>query len=201
VTPTDSEQVDVDASASDSPFAPARSRARRVALEWAVIIIVALVGSIFIRTFVVQSFFIPSKSMEPTLWPGDRILVDKLSVELGHVNVGDVVVFRAPPGVKTQCLDAVSVLVKRVIGLPGDVLTSRGNTIVRNGHPLAERWSHWEPLGGPITRVRVPANTYFVMGDNHANSCDSRMWGTVPASSVIGKVVVVVWPWSHLRWL
>jgi len=139
--------------------------------------------------------------MMPTLFVGDRIIIDKLSVELGSIHVGDVVVFKAPPTVASLCQDPVTDLVKRVIGVPGDHLTSRGNTIFVNGVALKEDWSHWEPLGPPIGKVTVTKNHYFMMGDNHNNSCDSRTWGLVPRSDILGKAFVRVWPIGRLAWL
>ena len=139
--------------------------------------------------------------MKPTLLIGDRILVDKLSVDFGTINRGDVVVFKAPPNVGQDCSDAVTDLVKRVIGIPGDQLMSKGNTIYVNGAPLRENWPHFEPLGSGIENVTVPAGQYFMMGDNHFNSCDSRTWGTVPRSDIIGKVFVRVWPFSRIGFL
>jgi signal peptidase I len=139
--------------------------------------------------------------MEPTLYSGNRILVDKLSVDFGTINVGDIVVFKAPPDVAKICSDPVVDLVKRVIGLPGDVLTTKGNTIYRNGHKLDQKWSIYPPIGvNPINNVTVPKGQYFMMGDNHANSCDSRLWGTVPRSDIIGKVFVKIWPLSEWHW-
>jgi signal peptidase I len=179
----------------------ARKGRRRSLLEWAIFAVAAVTASLLIRTFVFQTFYIPSKSMKPTLLIGDRILVNKLSVEFGTINRGDVVVFKAPPDVSQECQDPVTDLVKRVIGLPGDQLTSRGNTIYVNGTPLAERWPHFEPLGAPISHVTVPRGRYFMMGDNHFDSCDSRTWGTVPRSDIIGKVFVKVWPFSRFGFL
>jgi signal peptidase I len=184
----------------DAPAPPKKHSRRRGVIEWAIVVAVALLASLFIRTFVLQTYFIPSKSMKPTLYVGNRIMVDKLAAELGHINIGDIVVFRAPPGVVTKCGDADPDLVKRVIGLPGDVLTSKGNTIYVNGQPLDEKWSHYEPLGVPIGHVTVPQGQYFMMGDNHANSCDSRYWGTVPRSNIIGKVFLKFWPLSQWHW-
>ncbi len=132
---------------------------------------------------------------------GDRIVVSKLSVEFGTIHTGDILVFKAPRGVLSSCGDSVADLVKRVIGLPGQTLTSKGNTIYVNGKPLAQPWTHNEPLGKPITKITVPANHYFMMGDNEADSCDSRYWGTVPRSSIIGKVFVRIWPLSRLGFL
>ena len=177
---------------------------RRVVTEWLIIVVAALAVSFVMRTFVVQTFYIPSASMEPTLQIGDRIIVSKLSVNLGTINRGDIVVFKAPPA--EHCGEVVTDLVKRVIGLPGDYLTSKGNTIYVGTSPttevaLSEPWTHTEPLGTPIGNVHVPANTYFVMGDNHADSCDSRMWGSVPKSDIIGKVFLRIWPLSRVGFL
>lgn len=196
----------VDASAEVSPAddttaARRRRRPRRLLIEWGSIILVALAVSFLMRTFVIQTFFIPSGSMEPTLLIGDRIIVSKLSVELGTIHRGDILVFKAPQGVAAACSDPVADLVKRVIGLPGDHLTSRGNTIYVNGSPLVESWSHVEPLGQPIGQVTVPANSYFMMGDNHPYSCDSRRWGFVPRSDIIGKAFLRIWPLSRIGFL
>ena len=169
-------------------------------MEWAVIAIVAIGVSLPVRAFAFQTFYIPSGSMEPTLWPGDRIVVDKLSVEFGTINIGDIVVFHAPAGVKSQCHDAVADLVKRVIGLPGDHLTPKGNTIYVNGKPLDQRWMIRPEISPPIGDVTVPAGQYFMMGDYHSNSCDSRYWGTVPRADIIGKVFLKIWPPSAISW-
>ena len=173
-----------------------RRRGRRALAEWLVIILVAVAVSVIMRSYVVQTFYIPSASMEPTLLIGDRIIVSKLSVEFGTIHRGDILVFKAPPA--EHCGEVVTDLVKRVIGLPGDHLTSKGNTIYVNGHVLHERWTHYEPLGGAIGHVTVPRNSYFMMGDNHPDSCDSRMWGSVPRSYVIGKVFLRIWPLSRV---
>jgi signal peptidase I len=181
---------------------PTRSRSarrRRLLIEWVVIIILAVVVSFVMRTYVVQTFWIPSASMEPTLQINDRILVSKLSVEFGTIHVGDIVVFKAPPA--EHCGDAVPDLVKRVIGLPGDHLTSKGNTIYINGKALKQSWSHVEPLQTPIGNVTVPKNSYFVMGDNEPNSCDSRFWGSVPRRDLIGKAFFRIWPFSRIGFL
>jgi len=177
---------------SEEAIAAAKSHRRRSRIEWAVILVVALVASLALRGFAFQTFYIPSGSMEPTLMVGDRIVVDKLAVDWGTVNRGDVVVFHAPPA--ENCGAAVSDLVKRVVGLPGDTVSSDNNTILINGQPLAERWPHTEPLGTPIRTFKVPANSYFMIGDNHNNSCDSRMWGSVPRSDIIGKAFLRIWP-------
>jgi len=168
-------------------------------LEWTLIIVIAVLASFLMRTFAFQTFFIPSGSMEPTLQVGDRIVVNKLAVSWGTINIGDVVVFKAPPA--EDCGEPVTDLVKRVIGIPGDTLTSKGNTIYVNGVALTEKWPHTEPLGQPIGHVHLKANQYFMMGDNHSDSCDSRMWGPVPRSDIIGKAFVRIWPLSRIGFL
>jgi len=183
------EPLDVD----EAPAKKTRSRSRSV-IEWLLVVAIAVLVSLLIRTYVFQTFYIPSGSMEPTLHIGDRILVSKLSVELGTIHRGDILVFKAPAAVVNECGDNVADLVKRVIGLPGDHLTSKGNTIYVNGVALAQPWSPNEPLGRAIGNVTVPKNDYFMMGDNEPASCDSRYWGDVPRSSVIGKVFLRIWP-------
>ncbi len=189
-----------DTTEAPTPAAPAW-RPPRALIEWLVILVVAVTASLVLRAYVVQTFSIPSGSMEPTLMPGDRILVSKLSVRFGTIHRGDIVVFRAPPAEHGRCSGETADLVKRVIGLPGDHLTSRGNTIYVNGAPLKETWTHTEPLGPAIGNVTVPPNSYFMMGDNHADSCDSRTWGFVPRSDLIGKAFFRIWPPSRIGFL
>ena len=174
-----------------------RSR-RRIAIEWAVILVVAVTASFLIRSYAVQTFVIPSGSMKPTLHVGDRILVNKLSVDFGTINVGDVIVFKAPPAEHCED-DGIADLVKRVIGLPGQHLTSKGNTIYVKA--LKEPWTYFHTIGSPVGHVTVPKNSYYVMGDNRADSCDSRFWGSVPRSDIIGKVFVRVWPPSRIGFI
>jgi signal peptidase I len=189
---------------SDAPPPPTppptrRKPRRRALIEWSSIIVIAVLVSFLMRTYAFQTFYIPSGSMEPTLQVGDRIIVNKLAVSWGTINIGDIVVFKAPPA--ENCGEPVTDLVKRVIGIPGDTLTSKGNTIYVNGEVLDETWTHTEPLGQPIGHVHLAANQYFMMGDNHSDSCDSRMWGPVPRSDIIGKAFVRIWPLSRIGFL
>jgi signal peptidase I len=163
---------------------------------------VAVSVSMLVRTYVVQQFSIPSGSMIPTLDIGDRILVDKLGVEFGTINRGDIVVFRHPAKALTTCAPPVEpIFIKRVIGLPGDVITSKGSTIYVDGKALKQTWQTTSPFGPAIGRVVVPANHYFMMGDNRGESCDSRYWGTVPRSAIIGKAFVRIWPFNRIGFI
>lgn len=191
---------DDDDTTPNSP-SPPRSRTARTLIEWAGVIVLAVVLSILVRTFAFQTYFVPSGSMQPTLDIGDRILVDKLSVDWGTINIGDIVVFKAPKGVAAVCHDNVADLVKRVVGVPGDRLYSSGNRIFVNGHLLHQRWSVYPNMGvKPIAPITLGKNQYFMLGDNHAISCDSRYWGPVPRSSIIGKVFLRFWPLDHWHW-
>ncbi|MGH9092200.1 MAG: signal peptidase I [Acidimicrobiales bacterium] len=168
-------------------------------MELGVLLVVAVVLAVLLRAFVVQVFYVPSTSMLPTLRPGDRILVDKLSYHLHAVGRGDVIVFRRPPA--EHCGGpVVPDLVKRVIGLPGDHISSRGNAVLIDGRPIPQPWlPPGTVLGRAIEPTVVEPNHYYVLGDNRARSCDSRYWGQVPRSLVVGKVVAVVWPLSRLH--
>jgi signal peptidase I len=119
---------------------------------------------------------------------------------LRDLHAGDIVVFARPPA--ENCGGPpVPDLVKRVVGLPGQRISSRGNTVLINGKPLAEPWlPRPDPLVKPITPITIPRNDYYVMGDNRAQSCDSRYWGPVPRSLIVGKVVAIFWPLSRLHW-
>jgi signal peptidase I len=181
---------------------PAKARnAKRRILEWVVVVALAVLVAAGLRTYIVQAFYVPSGSMLPTLQIGDRIVVIKFGYTIHR---GDVIVFKRPPAdVGTTDAD----LVKRVIGLPGETISSFGSMVLINGRPLAEPWL--PALTGAcaesaenIPRTKIPPAHYFVMGDCRGDSADSRTWGTLPASLVVGKVFVIVWRFGHpyLHW-
>jgi signal peptidase I len=189
------------APAPPAPRAPLASvlgrRRNRWLVEWALVLLVAVGVAFGVRTFVVQTFFIPSASMEPTLMIGDRILVDKVSYRLHGVHRGDIVVFGKPP--RENAGPDVKDLVKRVIGLPGDHISSQGGRVWIDGKPLAEPWLVPGTITTGITPLTVPANEYFVMGDNRSDSQDSRYFGPISRSLIVGRVVVRIWPLSKLH--
>src|SRR4051794_22510133 len=152
-------------------------------IEWAVIIGGALVVALLIRAFLIQSFYIPSPSMVPTLKVKDRVLVNKLSYHLHDINRGDVVVFKKPPhGVDPDIKD----LIKRVIGLSGDTVEGRNGHIYINGKELSEPYL---PAGVTTDRfapITIPKGDLFVMGDNRGDSADSRVFGPISKKLVVG---------------
>ncbi len=194
----------------DSPEAPpANPRPTRWIKEAVIVVVVAVLVAVLLRAFVVQTFFIPSGSMEPTLQIGDRILVNKLSYHLHGVDRGDIVVFSRPPTENCGGPE-VNDLVKRVIGLPGDVVSLSGGYVYIDGKRLDESWLPASeqaitvpgPPGNGSNLARpykVPTNDYFVMGDNRTDSCDSRYWGPISKSLIVGKVELRVWPLSSLH--
>jgi signal peptidase I len=191
-----------DGEAASTPAARPRPSAKRRAIEWLVIVAVALVVAAVMRLFVVQSFSIPSVSMTPTLQKGDRILVNKLAYRLHGVGRGDIIVFRAPPKVASTCDTTDQDLVKRVIGLPGETISDRDGLVYINNKVLPEPWlpkNDPSTFTGTFAPVHIGANSYFVMGDNRVDSCDSRYWGTVNRSMIIGKVEVRIWPLSRIH--
>jgi signal peptidase I len=182
-----------------------RARNRRLAIEWTVLIVAALVIAFLIKTFLFQAFYIPSESMVPTLKVGDRVLVNKLSYDLHDVHRGDIIVFKAPPEAQAG---NIKDLVKRVIGLPGDVLEARDDTGAACETEDRSRMCHvyvndrrldedYLPAGTTtfyLPHTKVPAGHLFMMGDNRASSRDSRYFGSIEKSSVIGRVFVRIWP-------
>jgi signal peptidase I len=188
---------------------PAGARARRRRPWWrrlaetAITVGVAVLLAVLARTFVFQTYYIPTSSMVPTLGVYDRILVQKAFFTWHDVREGDIVVFSHPP--RDDCPGPQNGdLVKRVIALPGQTIYSAGNSIYVNGHLLAEPYlPRYDPLGPPIPDAsrqhpyRVPPGEFYLLGDNRAISCDSRYWGPITGSSIVGKVILVWWHDSH----
>jgi signal peptidase I len=172
---------------------------RRVLAGWAVCLAVALLLAFGIRAFAFQAFSIPTTSMVPTLDVHDRILVLKAFFNWHQLREGDIVVFTHPP--RDHCPGpADSDLVKRVIGLPGQTIYSADGILYVDGRRLREPYlPSYDPLGPPIPGasrqhpVRVPPGEFYMMGDNRAISCDSRFWGPIKGSSIIGRVVMLLW--------
>jgi signal peptidase I len=183
------------------------------------LIFVALAVAILVKTFVIQAFYIPSESMVPTLEVGDRVFVSKFMFDGGDIARGDVIVFENPNAAELPDRSGISSVlhwlgegvglaqpenedfIKRVIALPGETIEIRHNVVYINGKPLDEPYltqAARESTGDLAPRT-VPNDALFVMGDNRANSADSRYGlGFVPFEKVVGKAFVVIWPPSHM---
>jgi signal peptidase I len=173
-------------------------------------ICVAIILALFIRTFVVQAFKIPSGSMLPTLLIGDHLLVNKfiygiripftgkILIPIKSPKHDDVVVFRFP---KDRSIDYI----KRVVGTPGDTIEIKNKKVFLNGQPIPDSHAHYSSPAvldaqasprdnfGPIL---VPEQRIFVMGDNRDNSYDSRFWGFVDERDILGKAFILYWSWD-----
>ncbi|MBS3977828.1 MAG: signal peptidase I [Syntrophomonadaceae bacterium] len=154
-------------------------------------IIIAIILATVIRVFLFQPFYIPSGSMEPTLMPGDRIIVNKLVYRYSEPERGDVVVFKYP-------LDPEKDYIKRIVAVSGERIEVDDGRLFINYEQVSE---HYLPPGliyndfGP---AEVPAGQYFVMGDNRNNSQDSRIWGPLPRDNFVGKAVIIFWPLNRI---
>jgi signal peptidase I len=167
----------------------------RNAVEWVAIIAGALLVAFVVKTFLVQAFFIPSGSMLPTLQEKDRVLVNKLSYDLHAIHRGDIVVFEGPEQAEGQVKD----LIKRVVGLPGETVEARDGQVFVNGQPLSEPYLGPGITTGPLEAQHIPPDHYWVMGDNRGNSKDSRFFGAIDRSLIIGRAFVRVWPVTRLH--
>ena len=165
-------------------------------LEFLIILLAAFAFVFgFIRPFVLEAFQVPSESMVPTFEVGDRFLANKFVYRFWEPSVGDVVVFRSVEGGDED-------LVKRIVALPGDEVTVENGVLSVNGEVRNEPFVNEElPDRGAYGPARVPEGDVFVMGDNRANSRDSRFFGPVPIENIEGEAFASFWPLSRIRLL
>jgi signal peptidase I len=181
----------------ERPFETATQETRRKKggglLEFLVILIIsfALVFG-FVRPFVVEAFYIPSESMVPTLEVGDRVLANKFIYRFTEPERGDIIVFRSVEGGGED-------LIKRVVGIPGDEISVKNGTLFVNDEPQKEPYVNKSFPDRSFAAPReVPPNHVFVMGDNRANSRDSRFFGPVPEKKIEGEAFIRFWPPNRL---
>ena len=179
----------------------------RIAIDWIVTIAGAIAIVLAIKAWVVNPYRIPSSSMEPTLHcarPGqgcearlsDRVLANRFIYHFRDPHRGEIVVFNTPHAAQEMC-GASGTFVKRLVGLPGETVTERdGGFVYINGKRLNESYLKPERRSRDSTTGtwHVPKGSYFFMGDNRGESCDSRRWGSVPRKNLIGKVFATYWP-------
>jgi signal peptidase I len=155
--------------------------------ELPLLVIIAFVVAWLIKSFIIQPFYIPSGSMEPTFVVGDHVLVNKFVYRFTKPARGEVIVFRYP-------LDPSKDYIKRIVGFPGETVEIKNSHVYISGKKLNESYAATEmgtPDFGPI---KVPANKLFVLGDNRNNSADSRAWGMLPGRNILGKAIFLYWP-------
>ncbi|MDK2822149.1 MAG: signal peptidase [Clostridia bacterium] len=154
-------------------------------------VIIAIILALIIRTFLFQFFWIPSRSMEPTLLINDRIIVTRFSYWFNEPQRGDVVVFKYP-------LDPKKDYVKRLIGLPGEKIQIINSKLYINDILVEESYLPEGLKFGDFGPIQVPEGNYFMMGDNRNNSSDSRVWGFVEEDLLIGKAQFIYWPLGRM---
>ena len=175
-----------------------RNERKRGVLEYLVILVVAFV-LVFgvIKPFVVEAFRVPSESMVPTLEVRDRFLANKFVYRFTEPERGDIVVFQS---VEPNDKGEFDTLVKRVVGLPGDVIEVRSGSLLVNGEPRDEPYLNIDvvaDINAPYGPKEVPEGTFFALGDNRGNSLDSRFYGPVPMENLKGEAFVRFWPISR----
>ena len=164
------------------------------AREWGHSILVALVLTLIIRTFVMQAFKIPSGSMRPTLMEGDKLFVNKFIYRFREPQRGDIIVFKYPEDPKKD-------FIKRLVAFEGETVEIREGKIYVDGKALDDAktfgrfyYYNHDPFGGPSEKIKIPENSFYVLGDNSGNSTDSRFWGFVPRKNLVGKAMFRWWP-------
>jgi signal peptidase I len=192
-----------------------------VVRETVVLVALAILLAVVFKTFLVAAFYIPSGSMEPTLNVSDRVLVEKVSYRFGDVQDGDVVVFvhddlgLQPSGPSNPIARFFSSLgqaiglvppsdrdfIKRVVGVPGDEISCPNGELLRNGKQVDEPYLDPAVTTEGCKTTTVPAGKLYVMGDNRTNSQDSRSFGVIDRSDVVGRAFVRIWPLTHVGWL
>lgn len=171
---------------------PYKGKAPESAYETLRTIVLVLLSAILVRAFIAQPFVVQGRSMEPSFHSQEYLVVDKLRYRLGEPARGDVVVFRAPEDMSQN-------YIKRVIGLPGETIMIANNELFINGEQLREPYldEALKRLHATLTLEQTLGNNeYFVLGDNRDSSSDSRVWGALPRENILGKAVLVVFPFA-----
>jgi signal peptidase I len=181
-------------------------RPLRTIVDWVLTLSLAIVAVLAFQAEVAKPYRIPSASMEPTLHcarpvagchgrVADRVIANRLVYRFQDPQRADIVVFEAPAAVQTACPAGGGTFIKRIVGLPGEVVSMRNGRVYIDGVRLHEPYLTAAYRGDESgVWPRVPAGSYFMLGDNRAESCDSRRWGVVPRDSIVGRAEVRYWP-------
>lgn len=172
----------------------ARRQRQRAIRSWALTIVVALAITFAVKTWLYQPYSIPSASMVPTLEVGDRVVVSKLNKDPGR---GDIIVFERPANDPASGPDAPDVLIKRVIGLPGDTVSAADGKVYVNGKALREAYLPRGTVTDMAEPIDVPPDEYLVLGDNRRVSQDGRVFGPISKDLIVGRAILRIWPLSR----
>lgn len=203
-----------------APVQEAPPKPRSLLRELPLLLGVAFVIAFLVKTFVAQAFFIPSESMVHTLEKGDRVLVSRISYKLHNPRRGDIVVFTSPfetegssdePSLPSRVLHTIleSVglrqpstedFIKRVIALPGETVEGKEGKIYINGRQLVEPYLADDPFGSFPAKT-IPEGEVWVMGDNRNSSSDSRVFGPIKESKIVGRAILRIWPPNRVGFL
>lgn len=207
-------------SGGPAPVQAPPPKPRSLLRELPLLLGVAFVIAFLVKTFVAQAFFIPSESMVHTLEVGDRVLVSRMSYRLHEPRRGDIVVFTSPfqtegagddPALPTRIvhtvLESVGLrqpstddFIKRVIALPGETVEGKNGNILINGRRLVEPYLAEDPIGDFPAKT-IPKDHVWVMGDNRNRSSDSRVFGPISESKIVGRSILRIWPVNRLGFL
>lgn len=167
-----------------------RERSKNV-WGWIIAIGVAVAVAFLVRAFLFEIIMVDGPSMQPTLHTDERLAVEKVSRYAGLPNHGDIIIVHYPDGTNRN-------YVKRAIGLPGDTIEIKDSVVYRNGESLREDYISEEPYADMEATI-VPENSVFVMGDNRANSMDSRIVGPITHDQIVGHAMAVIFPFNEIR--
>ncbi len=196
-------------SITDSPYQSAKNHGMQIIREWVTVLVLALFIAVTVRSLILQQFYISGPSMESTMFQDNRVLVNKLSYRLHDIYRGDVVVFDrvTVDGEMVQHDD----LIKRVIALGGEKISIKDCKVFIDGQLLDEPYLNKIDLAQPVLEDRcrlpemdetlIPVGQLFVMGDNRPQSFDSRMFGSIEQSLVVGRAFTIIWPLGSARFL
>ncbi|MEM1171807.1 MAG: signal peptidase I [Cyanobacteria bacterium P01_H01_bin.35] len=162
------------------------------------VLAIALSLSLFVRILIAEPRYIPSNSMIPTLEVGDRLVIEKVSYNFHPPGTGDIIVFEPPQQLQRYGYTKNQAFIKRIIGLPGDIIRIEDGIVYINEQPLTENYIAEPPEYALPSSFQVPEDKYFVMGDNRNNSNDSHVWGFLPRKNIIGRAIFRFWPYQRL---
>ncbi|HAY66399.1 MAG TPA: signal peptidase I [Acidimicrobiaceae bacterium] len=162
--------------------------------EWVLVVVVALLAALVLRATLIQTYYIPSTSMAPTLEVGDRLMVYKLAFSIGDVEKGDLVVFSRPSRLPDS---PINDFVKRVVALGGEKVGVTDGDLYIDGSRVDEPYLESSTVTNDFEEVEVPDGHVFVMGDNRQNSRDSRDFGPIQEELLVGEVFLRIWPFNN----